>query len=234
MPHNFPHWTSSDVLIIIPAYNEEEVIAQTISNIPKEYDVLVINNGSDDSTAQQVRSSRAMIVEETRKGYGQAVWTGILEGIRRDYKIGVVYDADGANDPQDIEKVVNPICLQTYDLCIAQRTKYAKPGSLTPIQRYGNRLSTFLIRGITGYSYSDMGSMRAFPLQKFKRLKMNDRGYGWNIEMQIKAVRKQWRILELDLSYRVRQGGESKISGNRYAAVKAGVKIIETAIRYAK
>ena len=227
-------WTSADVLIIIPAYNEQSIIAKTISNIPLKYDVLVVNNGSEDGTSDKVKETRAMIVHEPRKGYGQAVWTGIIEGMHKGYKIGVIYDADAANDPLDIERVANPICAQTHDLCIAQRTKNAEPGALTSVQKYGNHLSVLLIRGITGYAYSDMGSMRAFPFEKFKKLDMNDRGYGWNIEMQIKVIRAKWRVLELELPYRVRKGGVSKISGNRRAAINAGCKIIQTAIRHAR
>ncbi|MAA78626.1 MAG: UDP-glucose--dolichyl-phosphate glucosyltransferase [Deltaproteobacteria bacterium] len=225
---------NSKVLVLIPAFNEMEIIAQTIDAIPTEFDILVINNGSTDQTSSIVRTTRALIVEENRKGYGQAVYTGILEGIRKGYRVGVIYDADAANDPKDIHKVTDPICAQKYDLCIAQRTKLAQEGSLTSVQKFGNQLSTFLIKKITGYPFSDMGSMRAFSLQNLKDLKLEDRGFGWNIEMQIKAVRKDWKILELDLPYRRRSGGESKISGNRRAAVQAGWVILSTALRYAR
>ena len=175
-------WSHRDVLVLIPAYNEAEIIEQTIADIPQQFDILVINNGSNDSTASIVRSTRARIVDEHRKGYGQAAWTGILEGIRLGYKVGVIYDADAANDPCDIQKVTTPICTHTHDLCIAQRTKYAQEGSLTSVQRFGNQLSTFLITQITGFSFSDMGSMnwffrhktsKAWPLFskiKFKKL----------------------------------------------------------------
>lgn len=224
----------SDILVLIPAFNEAEIIAQTIEAIPAEFDIMVINNGSTDQTAFIVRQTRAQIVEENRKGYGQAVYTGILEGIRQGYRVGVVYDADAANDPQDIEKVTEPINTREYDLSIAQRTKFAQDGSLTTVQKFGNRLSTFLIKKITGYSFSDMGSMRAFSLQDLRSLGLEDRGFGWNIEMQIKAVQEDWKILELELPYRRRSGGESKISGNRRAALHAGWVIISTALRYAR
>lgn len=224
----------SNVIVLIPAFNEADIIAQTINAIPLQFDIMVINNGSTDQTASIVHQTRALLVEEHRKGYGQAVYTGILEGIRLGYHVGVIYDADAANDPQDIHKVTDPICAQKYDLCIAQRTKYAQEGSLTPIQKFGNQLSTLLIKHITGHSFSDMGSMRAFSLQNLKGLGLEDRGFGWNIEMQIKAVRKNWKILELDLPYRRRAGGESKISGNRRAAMHAGWVILTTALRYAR
>ena len=227
-------WTTKDVIIIIPAHNEMEIIQQTIASIPLEYDILVINNNSTDKTAQRVQESRAVLIQESRQGYGQAVYTGILEGIRKGYHVGVVFDADAANDPQDIHQVVTPICQQTHDLCLAQRTKYAEPESLTAVQAFGNRLACTLIALITGYRFSDMGSMRAFPLQKIKELGLEDRDYGWNIEMQIKAVRNNWQILEKDLPYRKRQGGISKISGDKRAVFSAGKKIISTAFRYAR
>lgn len=229
-----PSISNKDVLILIPAFNEEEIILQTIRNIPTEYSILVINNGSTDSTAEKVRTTRAMLIEESRKGYGQAVYTGILEGIRMGYTVGVVYDADAANDPQDIHTIVEPICAQTHDLVIAQRTQYAEKDALTPVQIFGNALSTLLIHAITGYKFTDMGAMRSFSLLGVKSLDLEDRGYGWNIEMQIKAVRASWNILELDLPYRQRQGGESKISGNKRAAMQAGIKILYTAFRYAR
>ena len=230
---SLPSFTSKDVLILIPAYNEEEIIVQTITSIPLEYEILVINNGSTDNTAEKVRSTRAKLTEESRKGYGQAVYTGVLEGIRMGYSIGVVYDADAANHPQDIKTLVKPICLQTHDLAIAQRTQNAEEGALTSVQVFGNKLSTILIHAITGYHYTDMGSMRAFSLHNLKSLDLEDRGYGWNIEMQIKAVRASWNIVQCELPYRRRQGGESKISGNKRAAMKAGIKILQTALRYA-
>lgn len=224
----------NEVIVIIPAYNEAEIIAQTIESIPSHFHVLVVNNGSSDQTASIVRTTRAMLVEESRKGYGQAVWTGILEGLRMGYSIGVVYDADAANDPDDIHKVVDPVCSGHFDLCIAQRTKFAQEGSLTSVQKFGNQLSTILIKLITGHTYTDMGSMRAFSLQNLKGLELEDRGFGWNIEMQIKAVRKGWKIHQIELIYRKRSGGVSKISGNRRAALKAGWVILNTAIRYAR
>ena len=224
----------SNVIVLIPAFNEAEIIAQTIHAIPLQFDIMVINNGSTDQTASIVHQTRALLVQEHRKGYGQAVYTGILEGIRLGYHVGVIYDADAANDPLDIHKVTDPICAQEYDLCIAQRTKYAQEGSLTPVQKFGNQLSTFLIKYITGHSFSDMGSMRAFSLQNLKGLGLEDRGFGWNIEMQIKAVRAQWKIIELELPYYNRSGGISKISGNLKANIHAGIKIIYTALKYAR
>ncbi|MEC7987310.1 MAG: glycosyltransferase family 2 protein [Myxococcota bacterium] len=221
-------------VIIIPAYNEEEIIVPCIEQLPKDLDILVVNNGSTDETANRVRSTRAHLLHESRMGYGQAIWSGIIEGIRLGYTYGIVFDADASNDPNDIHTILEPIWKGTHDLTLAQRTKHAEPGSLTPQQIFGNALSVKIIRIITGYTYSDLGSMRAFDLRRLRALQLEDRDYGWNIEMQIKAVRAGWRILEFELPYRNRLGGASKISGSMQGSIKAGIKILATAARYAR
>ena len=117
----------SKTAIIIPAYNEEDVIAQTIALIPSGFSVFTVDNGSQDKTAQCALKAGSKVIFESRKGYGRAVHTGFLEAQRLGYTVAVVLDADCSNDPNDIEALVSPIFQDDVDLVLGQRNKYAEP-----------------------------------------------------------------------------------------------------------
>ena len=225
---------TAQTAIIIPAFNEEEIIGDTIGRIPSGFTVFTINNGSTDKTVQYALKAGSKVISEHRKGYGQAVHTGLLEARRLGYTVAVIFDADCSNDPKDIELLVKPIFDEGMDLVLGQRNKYAEPQSLTFMQKYGNKLATALIQLLTGARFSDLGSFRALRLSCLERLSMEDEGFGWNIEMQMKAVHHDLNIKELELSYRPRSGGHSKISGKTSSAIKAGALILYSAFKYRK
>jgi glycosyltransferase involved in cell wall biosynthesis len=231
------------VFVIIPAYNEEEILQDTLlnlqklKNIPKDIlacDIcsLVVDNNSSDQTFPIAKKYSDYVVRECRRGYGQAVHTGILEAKRHGADIVVILDADGSDNPNNIIQIIEPILLGHSDLTLGQRMKFAQNGSMTTIQKYGNRFACRLMRLVIQRKYRDLGSLRAMTIQSFEKLQMNDMNFGWNIEMQIKAAQKNFRITEIDVSYHMRKGGTSKISGNAYQAVKAGTIIIGSVWKY--
>lgn len=223
---------SESVAIVVPARNEEEVIEQTLRSLPANICCIVVNNGSTDNTAAIAKACGKIVIHENRPGYGRTVLAGILHAKQLGKEIAVIYDADGADYPSNIKQLIDPILADEADFCIGQRAKYAEVGALTKSQKFGNKLSVQMIRLITGYSFSDMGPLRAIKISCFQQMDMQDPTYGWNIEMQIKAVRCGLRIKQFEFAYRQRQAGVSKISGDLYASIKAGVKIIQTGLRY--
>jgi len=220
--------------LIIPALDEEPAIGRTLDQVPAAVyrAVIVADNGSRDRTAEIARERGASVVTETERGYGAACLraiTALPEGI----EAVVFMDADSSDDPSEAAKLLEPIYQGRADLVIGSRTLgHAERGALEPHQILGNRLATGLIRILFGYRYTDLGPFRAIRADSLRRLEMCDRNYGWTIEMQIKALRKGLRVMEVPVSYR-RRVGTSKISGNLRASVAAGVKIIWTVFRLA-
>ncbi|MGH9660240.1 MAG: glycosyltransferase family 2 protein [Bryobacteraceae bacterium] len=223
---------SANAALIIPALDEEVVIARTLAAVPRELfrQIIVADNGSRDRTAQIALDAGATVVTEPVRGYGAACLRAIAsldEGI----DAVVFMDADSSDDPRQAALLLEPISGGRADLVIGSRTLgRAEPGSLQPHQVFGNRLATFLMRILYGYRYTDLGPFRAIRAGALAQLGMRDRNYGWTIEMQIKAVQAGLRIVEVPVDYR-RRVGISKVSGNWSASLRAGVKILWTVFR---
>jgi len=220
--------------IIIPVLNEEEIIATTVQRSLPFATTIVVDNGSTDNSAAIAQRMGAIVVAESRAGYGRAILTGMAEAKRLDKQFVVILDADLSNDPEDIPAILEPVLSREYDLCLAARTRLQDKQTLEPHQRFGNKLATQIMYFITGYRYQDLGPFRAFHLDSIRNLDMQDPTFGWNIEMQMKAVQQQLRLKEIILPHHKRKAGVSKISGNLSASVKAGIIILKTAIRYAR
>jgi glycosyltransferase involved in cell wall biosynthesis len=222
------------VTVIIPALDEEKSIGAVLKAIPHLLidEVIVVDNGSSDRTAEVARNAGARVVSEPQRGYGAACLRGIAE-ISSDCKIVVFIDADFSDFPEDLGELLSPLIDGKADLVIGTRTTSSESSiALTPQQRYGNWIATTLVALFFGHRYSDLGPFRAIRRSSLEILSMSDRGYGWTIEMQIKAVRTRMRIVEVPVRYRVRIG-RSKISGTVKGTVLAGGKIIYTILRYA-
>lgn len=220
------------IAVIIPAFNEEGSIGKVISAVPPWVDdVIVVENGSTDRTAEMARSHRARVVSEPRRGYGSACLAGI-ESLR-DTDIVVFLDGDFSDYPEKMGRLVDPIVKGRSDLVIGSRVLgTVEKGALTPQARFGNRLSCLLMRLIWGTRYTDLGPFRAILQSTLKRLDMRDRNYGWTVEMQIKAAILKVRSQEVPVDYR-RRIGRSKISGTLKGVFFAGTKIIYTIFRSA-
>jgi glycosyltransferase involved in cell wall biosynthesis len=222
-----------NIAVIIPALNEEEAIGQVLAEIPAGTvaDVIVVDNGSTDRTAEVARAAGARVVTESRRGYGSACLRGMAE--LRDPEIVVFLDGDHSDYPEELPSLVAPIAGDRADLVIGSRTLGRREkGSLTPQQVWGNRLACFLLRLIYRHRFTDLGPFRAIRYRSLMALGMTDPDFGWTIEMQIKALKRGLRVIEVPVRYRARVG-VSKISGTLRGTVLAGYKIITTLFRYA-
>lgn len=225
------------IAVLIPALNEEASLPYVLADLPKEIvdEIVVIDNGSVDHTAAVARAAGATVISEPRRGYGSACLAGLDYLKSKTPDIVVFLDADYSDHPDELPTVVRPIISEGYDFVIGSRTKgRAEPGALLFQSRFGNALATFLIRLLYGFAYSDLGPFRAIRFPQLLALRMTDRTYGWNVEMQIKAVRRKLRITEVPVRYRKRAGGESKVSGTLRGTLSAGYKILWTVFRYTR
>jgi glycosyltransferase involved in cell wall biosynthesis len=220
--------------VIIPALNEEKAIGLVLRDIPRRIvdQVVVVDNGSTDGTARVAESLGAAVRREPERGYGAACLKG-LESLRPDIEIVVFLDGDYSDHPEEIETLVRPIAENLADFVIGSRTlREESRRALSWQQRWGNRLATKLVGWRFGYRFTDLGPFRAIRRDALESLGMRDRGYGWTVEMQVKAACTNLRAEEVPVLYRPRIG-RSKISGTFVGALRAGAKILYTIAKYA-
>jgi glycosyltransferase involved in cell wall biosynthesis len=219
--------------VIIPALDEDRSIGDVVRAIhdPRVGEIVVVDNGSRDRTAAEAHAAGATVLVERFRGYGSACRRGLAYvAAQPPYAVAFV-DADGADDPSQLGAILDPIFEERADLVIGSRVLgEAEPGSLSPPQRFGNRLAVFLIRHLYGVCYTDLGPFRAVRYDGLVRMRMTDRTYGWTVEMQVKAVKCGLRTCEVPVTYR-RRIGRSKISGTVRGVVGAGTKILWTIAR---
>jgi hypothetical protein len=217
--------------VVIPALNEEASLPLVLAALPAWVDrVVVVDNGSTDATADVALQAGAVVVREPRRGYGRACRAGI-EALADAVDVLAFLDGDFSDRPEQIDRVIAPIVDGRADLVIGSRVRGRRArGALTLPQRWGNALACLLIRWFWGYRYTDLGPFRAVRVAALDGLRMDDRTYGWTIQMQIRAVRAGLRVSETPVDYR-RRIGRSKISGTIRGTVGAGTKILSTVIR---
>jgi len=218
------------IAVIIPAHNEERSLPMVLDAIPAGLveEVVVVDNASTDRTADAARSRGATILFEPRRGYGAACLRGLehLKTTRPD--VVVFLDADYSDHPEEMPGLLEPIARGGADLVIGSRVLGTRErGALLPQARAGNWLAARLIRVLYGGRCTDLGPFRAVRFEALLALGMADRDFGWTAEMQVKALRRGLRVLEVPVSYR-RRIGASKITGTVSGTVKAGAKILWT------
>ncbi len=224
------------VSVIIPALNEEEPIGDVVreilgTDLPSE--IIVVDNGSTDRTAERARDAGARVISEPRRGYGRACRAGVA-AVSADCEIIVFLDGDGSDCPEFIDSVVKPVADDDYDFVIGSRTRgQREPGSMNFQQVVAGHLAGWLIRLIYGVKFTDMSPFRAIRPAVLKSLGMREETYGWNLEMQMRAARAGLRILEVAVNHRCRTGGVSKVSGTLRGTFIAGTRIVETFVRIA-
>jgi glycosyltransferase involved in cell wall biosynthesis len=224
------------IRVIIPAYNEERAIAKVIKEIPPLVsEIIVVDNGSEDKTFHVARNAGATVLSEPAMGYGNACLKGmayISETSDDATDIIVFLDGDHSDYPEEMKYLVKPILEGKADLVIGSRALGDhEKGSMTPQQIFGNWLATRLMKWIFKADFTDLGPFRAIRWKGLKVLGMEDKNYGWTIEMQIKAIKKGLKYTEYPVKYRKRIGF-SKVSGTLKGSLKAGIKIIGTIFKY--
>lgn len=223
----------ANISLIIPALDEEHAIGALLGAVDRTLvrDVIVGDNGSRDATAELARAGGAEVVSVAERGYGAAC-AGALSRLRDDVDVVVFMDADGSDDPAEIALLLGPILENRADLVIGSRVLgTVEPGALTRQQRFGNWLATRLIKSIYGHRYTDLGPFRAIRREVLDRIDMQDRRYGWTVEMQVRALQLRARVAEVPVRYRKRVG-RSKISGTVSGVIKAGWWILYTIFKY--
>jgi glycosyltransferase involved in cell wall biosynthesis len=225
----------NSVSVIIPAFNEEEPIAGVVREVSATKipaDIIVVDNGSTDQTANRAREAGARVVKAPR-GYGRACGAGVA-GLRPESEIVVFLDGDGSDCPEFMNQLVDPIVAEKYDFVIGSRTRGRRErGSMNLQQIFSGRIAGWLMSILYGVRYTDMCPFRAIRRAALEKLGMREQTYGWNLEMQMKAARAGLRILEVPVNHRRRAGGESKVSGTVRGTFVAGARIFATFIRIA-
>ena len=224
-----------NIKVIIPAFNEADAIAKVIKDIPPIVEeIIVVNNNSTDKTALNAKNAGATVLDEHRKGYGYACLKGIdyISNTGQKPDIVVFLDADYSDHPEEMTKIINPIITNNIDLVIGARAKeYRQAGSMAPQQIFGNWLATFLMKHLYGADFTDLGPFRAIKYESLMALGMEDKTYGWTVEMQLKALRHKLTYVEVPVSYRNRIG-VSKVSGTVKGSIFAGIKILGWIFKY--
>jgi glycosyltransferase involved in cell wall biosynthesis len=211
------------VALIIPAFNEAPVIGRTLAGVPPGIFslILVSDNGS------------TAVISQPERGYGAACLAALA--VLPPHIDAVVFmQADASEDPAEAVALLSPLFDGRADMVLGSRVLgNAEPGALLAHQRFGNWLATGLIRLFWGHRYTDLGPFRAIGVEALRSLNMQDRNYGWTVEMQVKALRRGLRVMEIPVRYGVRVAGENKVSGNWRASVRAGAKILWVVARAA-
>jgi glycosyltransferase involved in cell wall biosynthesis len=223
------------IKVIIPAYNEQDSIANVIKDIPKIVDeILVISNNSSDNTEMNAKNAGATVLSENKKGYGFACLKGLHYISTQDIKpdIIVFLDGDYSDYPEQLTEIIAPILKDNIDFVIGARVKELREvGSMRPQQVFGNWLATFLMKVFFGARFTDLGPFRAIKYDKLLALRMQDKTYGWTVEMQLKALKQKLSYLEVPMKYRNRIG-VSKVSGTLKGTIFAGIKILGWIFKY--
>jgi glycosyltransferase involved in cell wall biosynthesis len=221
------------ISVVIPALNEEEPIRDVVreviaTGVPRE--VIVVDNGSTDQTADRARSAGARVITAPR-GYGRACAAG-ASAVSDECDVIVFLDGDGSDVPQFISALVDPIIAGTHDFVIGSRTRGKREaGSLNAQQVLAGYFAGFLIRILYGVRYTDMSPFRGIRRTSLAQLGMREETYGWNLEMQMKAARTGLRILEIPVDHRCRKGGVSKVSGTLRGTFVASFRILTTFLK---
>ncbi|NND80601.1 MAG: glycosyltransferase family 2 protein [Maribacter sp.] len=223
------------IKVIIPAFNEAGSIAKVIHEIPDTVsEIVVVNNNSSDETAQIAENAGATVLSEKKMGYGYACLCGIryIEQQSKTPDIIVFIDGDYSDYPEDLHRIVEPIIDQDIDFVIGARVKEKREkGSMTPQQIFGNWLATFLMKVLFRATFTDLGPFRAIKYDKLLTLEMEDKTYGWTVEMQLKALKKKLTYTEVPVRYKKRIG-ISKVSGTVKGSIFAGIKILGWIFKY--
>jgi len=226
---------SKIIKVIIPAYNEEASIGKVIAEIPEIVsEIIVVDNNSSDTTSEVAKKAGATVLFQPKAGYGNACLKG-MEYISKEKTkpdIVVFLDGDYSDYPSEMPKIVAPILENNIDFVVGARAKELREaGSMTFPQRFGNQLATKLMKLFFNSEFTDLGPFRAIKYEKLLALNMEDKTYGWTVEMQLKVLKKKFTYVEVPVNYKNRIG-VSKVSGTVKGAIFAGIKILSWIFKY--
>lgn len=222
-----------NVDVIIPALNEAEAISRVLADIPAWVrQVVVVDNGSSDGTAEIAARAGARVVFQPKRGYGYACLAGLA--VLEHTDVVVFLDGDYSDYPAEMERLVAPIMANQADLVIGSRLAgQMQEGAMLWHAYLGNCILSWFVRLITGCQVSDIGPFRAITWEAMNNLSLTEGRYGWTLEMMFKTVHKGYRMMEVPVSYRPRLG-KSKVSGSLQASLKASLVMLATVARYAR
>jgi len=221
------------VSLIIPVLNEAECIGPLLAEVPPglPHQVIVVDNGSTDGTGQIARQAGALVIREPRRGYGYACAAGASAS---QGDVLVFMDGDGSFVPGELQALLAPIQRQEAGLVLGSRILgNLSPGAMPPHQRFGNMLVVWLVRRLYGIHLTDLGPFRAIRKELLFSLDMQEKTYGWPVEMIVKTARSRTPILEIPVTYRPRFAGRSKVGGTLRGSILAAVRFFRVVSRYA-
>lgn len=223
------------ITVIIPAYNEQDSIGLVVQDIPSYvHEIIVVSNASTDQTESVAQSAGATVLREDQKGYGYACLKGMtyISEATIQPDILAFLDGDYSDYPEQLTDIIDPIINHNYDMVIGARDKrFRESGSMTAPQIFGNWLATSLMSLFFGAKFTDLGPFRAMKYDSLIALDMEDKTYGWTVEMQLKVLKRKMSYIEVPVKYRNRIG-TSKVSGTVKGAIFAGIKILGWIFKY--
>jgi glycosyltransferase involved in cell wall biosynthesis len=220
------------ISVVIPTLNEEQAIGEVVNAVPADWvhEIIVVDNGSTDDTANQASSAGARVIRESRRGYGSACLAGAKAAAGAD--IIVFLDGDRSDDPEQLPAIAGPVLNNQADLVIGSRIKGVLAKGAMPLHgRLGNHLIVYLLRLLYGANITDIGSFRAIKARTLRDLNMEQMTYGWPVEMVVKAARWGLRIQSVPINYRKRIG-ESKVTGTIRGTILATYYMFLVPIKY--
>ncbi len=222
------------VVAVIPALDEEATITEVVAGLLHVAQVVVVDNGSRDATAERARHAGARVKVQRERGYGAACLAGIDEARTMSADVVLFLDADGSDDPAEAATLIAPITAKEADLVLGvRRAHLVETGAMAQAQRFGNWFAPRVMRVAVGARYSDMPPYKAITMKALDRLALTDRTYGFTIEMLLRAHREKLTVREVPVHCRARRGGQSKVSGTLRGTLGASYKIVRTILKYA-
>lgn len=225
------------VALVLPTLNEAEALRHLLPELKVHQPdwIIVVDNASSDDTAAVARAAGALVVYEAQRGYGYACWRGFQTARELGAEVVVFLDGDGSDDPADLPLLLTPLWQGKADLVMGSRIgNRSERGAVPPQARLGNWLVSRCLSLFYRISLHDIGSFRAIHTSTLAQLCMQEMTFGWPVEMLTKAARAGYRIVEIDMHYRHRSHGRSKVAGTLIGSLKAAYHMVRTMLYYTR